>query len=1073
MKKRPLLLGLLLLAAASEVRSQQLGSLVSPGNLSRAHAALEGIDNCQKCHEPGKQVTAAKCLSCHKPIADRIAAGKGVHRAVRGECVSCHVEHAGVDADLRHLDRRRFDHRTQTGFPLAGKHAAVECAACHKTRSFLAAKPSCISCHNDAHRGALGPDCAKCHNPAVPFKESRRSFDHGKTAFPLTGAHATLRCDQCHKNGEYKPLKFAACADCHKDPHRKPLGLCESCHTTATFRTTKIDHAKTGFPLAGRHAGIACEKCHVQSAVKVRLAAGRCADCHKDVHRGLFQQDCASCHNETSFRSAPFDHAAKTRFPLTGKHAEIPCASCHKSAAAPARASSSRIVDFRGAGRECASCHRDVHKGELGSACQTCHSTRSFEVTAYRHPRNPEFFSGSHASVACEKCHGKPAGGSAPAKFKGVSFACADCHRDVHLGQVSKACETCHSVAAAKFAPSTFSHSAARFPLTGKHQTLECAKCHKLETGVFPAGSGTAVRLRGVPLDCQGCHRDPHLGQLGTSCATCHSTSTFAISRYVHKNASLAGFFSGSHAKADCAGCHRRVEGDFPSARGTAVRYKNTPTDCASCHKDAHRGVLGQRCESCHAVTRWNNASRAFHKVGVFPLEGKHILVPCESCHLKGVIKGTPTRCYDCHWIRRQDDLYRTRLGNQCETCHRATSWTAVIWDHASRTGFPLNAPHRSLACDSCHKAQNFTAATSECYSCHRSDYLHTTSPNHAAAGFPTVCIACHGAADATWRLARFDHASIYPLVGVHATQPCAACHKNNVFAGTPRDCYGCHKTDYDRSASPNHMAAGFATACQSCHAISDPSWSVAKFDHSFYPLIGVHAAQPCSACHKNNVYAGTTRDCYGCHQTQYQQAANPNHLSAGFSTACQGCHKISDATWQQGTFNHAQFFALVGVHATQPCAACHANNVFKGTPTDCYSCHKTLYQQTTNPNHAAAGFPTTCDTCHKATDANWNQATFNHAAIFPLVGVHATQPCAACHVNNVFPGTPTRLLLVPQDALPADDELPITRPPASPRRATRATKRRMPTGTRRRSTTLRSSPSSAFTRRSRAPPAT
>ncbi len=40
------------------------------------------------------------------------------------------------------------------------------------------------------------------------------------------------------------------------------------------------------------------------------------------------------CHKETGFKGGTFDHAAKTRFPLDGKHAAVACASCHKGAAA-------------------------------------------------------------------------------------------------------------------------------------------------------------------------------------------------------------------------------------------------------------------------------------------------------------------------------------------------------------------------------------------------------------------------------------------------------------------------------------------------------------------------------------------------------------------------------------------------------------------------------------------------------------------------------------------------------------------------------------------------------------------
>ena len=97
----------------------------------------------------GQGVSAAKCLTCHKPIAERIAQKRGVHRAVTTDCVKCHVEHAGLDGELRPFDRTRFNHAAETRFPLDGLHAplAANCAACHKTRSFLAVTPSCASCH--------------------------------------------------------------------------------------------------------------------------------------------------------------------------------------------------------------------------------------------------------------------------------------------------------------------------------------------------------------------------------------------------------------------------------------------------------------------------------------------------------------------------------------------------------------------------------------------------------------------------------------------------------------------------------------------------------------------------------------------------------------------------------------------------------------------------------------------------------------------------------------------------------------------------------------------------------------
>jgi hypothetical protein len=405
------------------------------------------------------------------------------------------------------------------------------------------------------------------------------------------------------------------------------------------------------------------------------------------------------------------------------------------------------------------------------------------------------------------------------------------------------------------------------------------------------------------------------------------------------------------------------------------------------------------------ARTQWENPNRAFHKATAFPLDGRHLAVPCQSCHLNGVYKGTPTGCYDCHWIRRQDDRYKTQLGIQCRLCHQTSGWTPARWDHAAQTGVPLSPIHRTLGCVSCHQNGTFQAASTACVSCHLKDYQVTTRPNHAAAGFPTNCDACHRPADVTWERSAFDHQAFFPLVGRHATVDCQSCHRNNVYQGTPHDCVGCHRADYDRTQNPNHAAAGFSTGCETCHKPTDPRWTggTTGFNHnSVFPLVGQHATQTCATCHKNSVYQGTPRDCVGCHRTEYDRTQNPNHAAAGFPTTCDGCHKATDPTWSSGTgFNHASVFPLQGVHATQSCATCHKNNVYRGTPRDCAGCHLANYNRTQNPNHVAAGFPTTCDSCHRASDASWNQGTFVHTW-FPITsGAHRGNPCSACHTNT------------------------------------------------------------------------
>ena len=65
-----------------------------------------------------------------------------------------------------------------------------------------------------------GGDCAGCHEP-VRWKPS--NFDHNRSAYPLDGAHRSVKCELCHKSyvrlGGRQVLVYRntpkECAQCH------------------------------------------------------------------------------------------------------------------------------------------------------------------------------------------------------------------------------------------------------------------------------------------------------------------------------------------------------------------------------------------------------------------------------------------------------------------------------------------------------------------------------------------------------------------------------------------------------------------------------------------------------------------------------------------------------------------------------------------------------------------------------------------------------------------------------------------------------------------------------------------
>jgi predicted CXXCH cytochrome family protein len=125
-------------------------------------------------------------------------------------------------------------------------------------------------------------------------------------------------------------------------------------------------------------------------------------------------------------------------------------------------------------------------------------------------------------------------------------------------------------------------------------------------------------------------------------------------------------------------------------------------------------------------------------------------------------------------------------------------------------------------------------------------------------------------------------------------TVACTACHINNTFAGTPTDCYSCHKTDYTTTNNPNHVAANFPTTCATCHTTT--AWTGATFTHSQFPIYsGTHANAwtTCADCH-TNASNFQMFSCITCH-THTQAATDPHHTGVkGYvyaATTCYSCH--------------------------------------------------------------------------------------------------------------------------------------------------------------------------------------
>lgn len=539
----------------------------------------------------------------------------------------CHLEHNGLDFQLIHWrpSRQQFEHR-ETGYRLEGKHAGLECTQCHTpknmlasdkaliqrkdlTKSFFGLSQVCQSCHQDPHKGQLGADCQHCHNP-TDFK-SAKLMDHSKTRFPLTGQHAQVACEKCHKPdtaGEparFRGIKFGACSDCHIDPHRGSFApkRCEECHRTTGFKkllsTFSFDHSKTKFPLEGKHQAVACASCHINGNFKKQLAFGQCTNCHKDEHNGQFASrekkgECSECHTVRGWKPPLFgikDHA-RSAFPLDGKHAKVECAKCH----IPAGKQTVYKLKFA----NCTDCHKDEHDGQFAgppynNRCESCHTVKDFHrllFTIAQHQKTRFILTGAHTAVACNDCH-KAGMTHRPDKIVPFRFedrSCMACHEDRHHGQFKErmarrredgtvlGCEACHNTASWTQV-ANFDHGKTSFPLLGMHRAVACGACHKALPGA------KEIRFKGTPQKCQDCHADPHGRQFNGKadkppCADCHNPQRWVPSLFDHDKRTQFPL-RGGHSGVKCEQCHTMTR----EVAGKDVRfYKPAPVQCSGCH---------------------------------------------------------------------------------------------------------------------------------------------------------------------------------------------------------------------------------------------------------------------------------------------------------------------------------------------------------------------------------------------------------------------------------------------------------------------------------------------------------
>jgi mono/diheme cytochrome c family protein len=399
-----------------------------------------------------------------------------------------------------------------------------------------------------------------------------------------------------------------------------------------------------------------------------------------------------------------------------------------------------------------------------------------------------------------------------------------------------------------------------------------------------------------------------------------------------------------------------------------------------------------------------------------FELDGVHRDLPCESCHLNAVFRGTPRTCGLCHItgsVYNATPKTQTHIqsSNNCVACHNTISFRPdVHFDHRDVMGNCVNChngtiaqgegpthPKSSNACDACHttlswnppKAVDHTqfplAVQGFCIICHNGVQASGKTPDHIATNLE--CGDCH--LTTTWLGATFDH------------------------TGIKTGCFSCHNGTKAVGKQGSHMPT--SNLCESCHTTGlgskAPSWAPSAFDHTQMTTVNT-----CLPCHNGTVKI----------TTGFVSGLPTNHVPLSSATPdCVLCHGNNPAaeTW---TVLAADIPTLHTKLNTTNCLMCHGGETFAGVPAPfipmAISGVSPYKKAPLAPPHIPVLAGTDCSACHGPAyrSGGFGPATAMSAATHKAV----SSTCDVCHDTgkSFYMGSGTPLQLRPADHLKGID---------------------------------------------------
>ncbi len=555
---------------------------------------------------------------------------------------------------------------------------------------------------------------------------------------------------------------------------------------------------------------------------------------------------------------------------------------------------------------------------------------------------------------------------------------CLECHTEIQSlindnsgyhaerSVKSKDCFECHSdhhgrkFEMTRFDEDNFDHDLTGYELEGKHEEVDCRKCHISENIADTEIKKRKKTFLGLDETCLSCHDDYHQNTLSNTCIDCHDMEGFKPApKFDHEQADFQ--LKGEHANVDCLECHQKtIRNGKEFQEFTDISFN----DCISCHDDPHIGQLEGQCTQCHTETAFTDfigKGNFDHDLTDFTLRGKHRTESCFSCHERSsdpleVFQDrsnvNENSCIACH-----ADVHNGKYGNECVKCHRESSFLSLrkmeFFDHTT-TDYPLEGKHQDVDCRQCHEKRfstpiDFTACSNCHDDYHRGEFMEN--------GVSPDCVECHSLENgfdySLYTLEQHQETQ-FPLEGAHSATPCFACHVSEddnrwTFRELGKTCVDCHQDIHQGYISEKYYPKD---DCKICHV--NDAWTAVDFDHeqTKWPLNGKHTEVSCRECHfienadnkeyTEQKFANLETNCISCHENIHDETFAIDGI-----TDCTRCHVTS--SWFPETFNHdLTNFPLEGMHTKIQCSACHevanANGeievIYKIQKFRCIDCH-------------------------------------------------------------------------------------------------------------------------------------